>query len=322
MELTKEFALQLLRKMLEIRLFEEKIVDQYARGNVPGLAHLYIGEEAVAVGACASLKEGDLITSTHRGHGHCIAKGADPKRMMAELFGKKDGYCKGKGGSMHIASMDIGMLGAMGIVGSGSPIAVGAALAARIRKSNQVVICFFGDGATNTGAFHESSNFAALHKLPIVFVCENNLYGISVSMERHTAIKNIADRAAGYAMPGVIVDGNDVTKVYEVVGKAVKAARMGKGPTLVECKTYRFRGHFEGDPNLGERYRDKEEIKRWMAKCPIKKLKDEVLEKKLATKREIELIEKEISRQIEDAMRYAEASPFPDGEETLEDLFV
>ncbi|MCJ7594220.1 MAG: thiamine pyrophosphate-dependent dehydrogenase E1 component subunit alpha, partial [Desulfobacterales bacterium] len=260
MELKKDFAFRLLRKMLEIRFFEEKIVDQYARGKVPGLAHLYIGEEAVAVGACANLKETDLITSTHRGHGHCIAKGADVNRMMAELFGKKDGYCKGKGGSMHIASMEVGMLGAMGIVGSGGPIAVGAALAAQKRRSGQVVICFFGDASTNTGAFHEASNFAALYKLPIVFVCENNLYGISVCMDRHTAIKNIADRAAGYAMPGVIVDGMDVLAVYDVVGKAVKAARKGQGPTLVECKTYRFRGHFEGDPNLGERYRDKKEL--------------------------------------------------------------
>ena len=322
MELTKELALFLLRKMVEIRLFEEKIVDQYARGAVPGLAHLYIGEEAVAVGACANLNKQDLITSTHRGHGHCIAKGADPKPMMAELFGKIDGYCKGKGGSMHIASMEDGMLGAMGIVGSGGPIAVGAALAAKKRKSGQVVICFFGDASTNTGAFHESSNFAALYKLPVVFVCENNLYGISVSMERHTAIKNIADRAAGYAMPSVIVDGNDVMKVYEVVGKAVEAARKGKGPTLVECKTYRFRGHFEGDPNLGERYRDREEIEKWKAKCPIKRFRNKIIRKKLATKKEIDLMEKEVRQQIEDAMAYADASPFPAGEETLEDLFV
>ncbi|MFH1122111.1 MAG: thiamine pyrophosphate-dependent dehydrogenase E1 component subunit alpha [Pseudomonadota bacterium] len=322
MELKKDFAFRLLRKMLEIRFFEEKIVDQYARGKVPGLAHLYIGEEAVAVGACANLKETDLITSTHRGHGHCIAKGADVNRMMAELFGKRDGYCKGKGGSMHIASMEVGMLGAMGIVGSGGPIAVGAALAAKKRRSGQVVICFFGDASTNTGAFHEASNFAALYKLPIVFVCENNLYGISVCMDRHTAIKNIADRAAGYAMPGVIVDGMDVLAVYDVVGKAVKAARKGQGPTLVECKTYRFRGHFEGDPNLGERYRDKKELESWLTKCPIKRLEGQMLEKKLATKKRIESMEEEVRRQIEDGIAYAEKSPFPRGEETLEDVFA
>jgi pyruvate dehydrogenase E1 component alpha subunit len=322
MKLTPKFARQLLRKMLEIRLFEEKIVDQYARGNVPGLAHLYIGEEAVAVGACAALEEQDLITSTHRGHGHCIAKGADTKRMMAELFGKKTGYCKGKGGSMHIASMDVGMLGAMGIVGSGAPIAVGAALAAKLRDSGQVVLCFFGDAASNTGAYHEASNFAATHKLPVVFVCENNLYGISVCMTRHTAIAHIADRAAGYAMPGVRVDGNDVLKVYESVGRAVKAARAGQGPTLVECKTYRFRGHFEGDPNQGARYRDKKEVEAWMAQCPIKRFKERLLKKKLATAAELEKLEEEVVQQIEAAMKYADESPFPAGEEALEDVFA
>jgi len=321
MELTKNLALYLLRKMLEIRFFEEKVVDQYARGNVPGLAHLYIGEEAVAVGVCANLKDDDMITSTHRGHGHCIAKGADLNRMMAELFGKKDGYCKGKGGSMHIADMDIGMLGAMGIVGSGGPIAVGAALAAKKRKTGQAVICFFGDAATNTGAFHESANFASLYKLPVVFVCENNLYGISVSMKRHTRVKHIADRAAGYAMPAVIVDGNDVVKVCETVGKAIESARKGNGPTLVECKTYRFRGHFEGDPNLGERYRTKKEMDQWRAKCPIKKFKSKILKEKLVTKKEVEDMEKEVRQRIEDAMVYAEKSPFPAGEETLEDVF-
>lgn len=322
MELNKDLALRFLRKMLEIRFFEEKIVDQYARGNVPGLAHLYIGEEAVAVGACANLNDDDMITSTHRGHGHCIAKGADLNRMMAELFGKKDGYCKGKGGSMHIADMNIGMLGAMGIVGSGGPIAVGAALAAKKRKSGQVVVCFFGDAATNTGAFHESANFASLYKLPLVFVCENNLYGISVSMKRHTRVKHIADRAAGYAMPAVIVDGNDVMRVYKTVGKAVSSARKGEGPTLVECKTYRFRGHFEGDPNLGERYRTKKEMDRWKAKCPIKRLKHKILKEKFVTKKEIEKLEKEVRQRVEDAMSFAEKSPFPAGEETLDDVFA
>jgi pyruvate dehydrogenase E1 component alpha subunit len=314
--------MEMLEKMLEIRSFEEKIVDQYARGNVPGLAHLYIGEEAVAVGACSCLKKTDLITSTHRGHGHCIAKGADLKPMMAELFGKRTGYCKGKGGSMHIASLSLGMLGAMGIVGSGGPIANGAALAAKMRKSGQVVLCFFGDGASNTGAFHESANFAALHKLPVVFICENNLYGISVCMTRHTALGNIADRAAGYNMPGVIADGMDVLAVYKTVGKAVEAARTGRGPTLVECKTYRFRGHFEGDPNLGARYRKAEEVEAWKAKCPIKRLKEYLLEKKIAKRSEIDSLEKVVRERVEEAMAYANASPFPEGQETLEDLFA
>jgi len=322
MEISKSLLIEMLERMLEIRCFEEKIVDQYARGNVPGLAHLYIGEEAVAVGACACLKDMDLITSTHRGHGHCIAKGADMKPMMAELFGKRTGYCKGKGGSMHIASLSLGMLGAMGIVGSGGPIANGAALAAKMRNSGQIVLCFFGDGASNTGAFHESANFAALHKLPVVFICENNLYGISVCMTRHTALKNIADRAAGYNMPGVVADGMDVLAVYKAVGKAVETARDGKGPTLVECKTYRFRGHFEGDPNLGARYRKAEEVEEWKARCPIKRLKKYLLEKKIAKRSEIDRLEKDARERVEDAMAYANASPFPEGKETLEDLFA
>jgi len=322
MRVTKRFALHLLEKMLEIRFFEEKVVDQYARGNVPGLAHLYIGEEAVAVGACANLKKEDLITSTHRGHGHCIAKGAELKPMMAELFGKKTGYCKGKGGSMHIADTKVGMLGAMGIVGSGVPIAVGAALAAKKRRSGQVVICFFGDAATNTGAAHEGLNLASLHRLPVVFVCENNLYGISVSQARHTAVKDIAERASAYAMPASIVDGMDVLAVYDTVGKAVKQAREGNGPTLVECKTYRFRGHFEGDPNQGTRYRTKEEMAKWRARCPIKRLEANILKQKLANKKEIEKLKEDVCQRIEDAHAYANAAPFPAGEEALEDLFV
>jgi pyruvate dehydrogenase E1 component alpha subunit len=321
MGLTKRETLKMYQGMVKIRFFEEKIVDLYARGLVPGLAHLYIGEEAVAVGACTNLRKDDLITSTHRGHGHCIAKGAELKLMMAELLGKKTGYCKGKGGSMHIADMEVGMLGAMGIVGSGAPIAVGAALAAKQRKSGQAVICFFGDNATNTGAFHESANFASLHKLPLVFVCENNLYGISVSIERHAAVKDIAERASGYGMPGVIVDGNDVVAVHDVVGKAVRDARAGKGPTLVECKTYRWRGHFEGDPNQGTRYRAKEEMARWMKRCPIKRLKGRILKQKLTTEKEIEKLDRDALQSVEDALVYANESPFPTGEETLEDLF-
>jgi pyruvate dehydrogenase E1 component alpha subunit len=223
---------------------------------------------------------------------------------------------------MHIADMQIGMLGAMGIVGSGGPIAVGAALAAKKRKSGQAVICFFGDAATNTGAFHESANFASLNRLPVVFVCENNLYGISVSMKRYTRVKQIADRAAGYNMPSVTVDGNDVLKVHGAVKKAVEAARKGKGPMLVECMTYRFRGHFEGDPNLGERYRTKKEMEQWMAKCPIKRFKKKILDGKLASKKELEQMENDVRQQVEDAMAYANASPFPAGEETLEDVFA
>lgn len=322
MKLSKEMMLEMLKKMLEIRYFEEKVVDQYARGAVPGLAHLYIGEEAVAVGACMNLTKDDYITSTHRGHGHCIAKGGELKPMMAELFGKRTGYCKGKGGSMHIAAFDKGILGAMGIVGSGAPIAVGAALGVKKQKLDRVVLCFFGDGASNQGTIHEAMNFASLHKLPVIFICENNLYGISVAQHRHQAIKDIAVRAAGYNMPGIIVDGMDVLAVYEAVNKAVKRAKSGEGPTLVECKTYRFRGHHEGDPNLGLRYRTKEEMEQWKERCPIKCFKEKLLKEKIANKKEIDHIEEDVKRRVEEAFEFAMASPFPSPEEIYDDLFA
>jgi pyruvate dehydrogenase E1 component alpha subunit len=314
--------MEMLKKMLEIRCFEEKVVDQYARGGVPGLAHLYIGEEAVAVGACMNLTGDDYITSTHRGHGHCIAKGGELKPMMAELFGKKTGYCKGKGGSMHIADFNKGILGAMGIVGSGAPIAVGAALGIRKQNLDRVVICFFGDGASNEGATHEAMNFASLRKLPVIFVCENNLYGISVAQHRHQAIRDIALRASGYDMPGVIVDGMDVLAVYDAVKEAVQRAKSRLGPTLVECKTYRFRGHHEGDPNQGLRYRTKEEMAEWRKRCPIDSLKQKLLKDEIVTKREIDEIEEEVKRRVEEAFIYAMESPFPKPEEVLEDLFA
>ncbi len=322
MKVPKTQMIEMLKKMLEIRYFEEKVVDQYARGAVPGLAHLYIGEEAVAVGACMNLTDADYITSTHRGHGHCIAKGGELKPMMAELFGKKTGYCKGKGGSMHIAAYDKGILGAMGIVGSGGPIAVGAALGIKKQNLDRVVICFFGDGASNEGATHEAMNFASLHKLPVVFVCENNLYGISVAQHRHQAIKNIAVRAAGYDMPGVVVDGMHVLKVYAAVREAVKRAKQGKGPTLVECKTYRFRGHHEGDPNQGARYRTKEEVAEWRKRCPIGCFRAMLLKEKIAGERELDALEEDVKRRVEEAFVYAMESPFPKPEEALEDLFA
>ena len=237
MKYSKKQILDFYRTMLRIRLFEERIVYMYARGEVPGLAHLSIGQEACAVGTCANLREDDYISSTHRGHGHVIAKGADVKPMMAELFGKIDGYCKGKGGSMHIADMDIGILGANGIVGAGQPIAVGAALSAKLRGTDKVSICFFGDDATNIGSFHESLNLASLMKLPAIFLCENNLYGLSTPQSKHQPITDISIRATSYDMPGVTIDGNDVFAVYEAVYKAVRRARAGEGPTLIEAKT-------------------------------------------------------------------------------------
>jgi pyruvate dehydrogenase E1 component alpha subunit len=321
MALSKQKKLEIYRRMLKIRFFEERIVDLYARGLVPGLAHLYIGEEATAVGACAGLRDDDYITSTHRGHGHVIAKGADVKFMMAELFGKTSGYCKGKGGSMHIADVDIGILGANGIAGGGLPIAVGAALSSKCRKTDQVTVCFFGDGASNNGTFHESLNLAAVHKLPVVFVCENNQYGISTAQKKHQTIKDVSVRSTAYDIPGVTIDGNDVMAVHEAVSKAVQRARSGIGPTLVECKTYRWRGHHEGDPNQGERYRNKKDIRPWMEKCPIKRFEGLLLNEKILTQPKIDGIKEALRKEIEEAVEFANNSPFPKDQDIYEDVF-
>ena len=317
-----EKKIEMLRTMITIRLFEEKIVDMYARGLVPGLAHLYVGEEAVATGVCANLRKEDYITSTHRGHGHVIAKGAELKFMMAELFGKKTGYCKGKGGSMHIADVDIGILGANGIAGGGLPLAVGAGLSSKLRQTDQVTACFFGDGSSNNGTFHESLNFAAVHRLPVVFVCENNTYGISVSQRQHQTIKDVSIRSASYNMPGITIDGNDVMAVYETAGKAVERARAGGGPTLMECKTYRWRGHHEGDPNQGRRYRSMDEVKEWMEKCPIKRFEQRLVDEKVVTKPKIKKVWEEIQKAIDDSVEYANQSPFPEPQDLYEDVYV
>jgi pyruvate dehydrogenase E1 component alpha subunit len=322
MKLKKEKLIEFYKMMQTIRLFEERIVDLYARGAVPGLAHLYIGEEAVATGVCECLREDDYITSTHRGHGHVIAKGAKLNPMMAELFGKVTGYCKGKGGSMHIADMDAGILGANGIAGGGLPIATGAGWSAKWRKTDQVTVCFFGDAASNNGTFHESLNLASLHKLPVIFVCENNTYGISVSQAKHQPIVDIATRATGYDMPGVIVDGNDVVAVHEVASKAIKRARAGEGPTLMECKTYRWRGHHEGDPNQGERYRTKEEIQSWKEKCPIDKLRNKLIKDDAKLTKKLASIDKKINKEIDEAVDYARSCEFPSIEEMYEDIYA
>jgi len=322
MNISNEKMIDLYKKMVTIRLFEEKIRDLYARGLVPGLAHLYIGEEAIAVGVCANLTRDDYITSTHRGHGHVIAKGAKLKYMMAELFGKKTGYCKGKGGSMHIADVEIGILGANGIAGGGIPIAVGAALSAKKRKTDQVTVCFFGDGSSNNGTFHEGLNFASVHRLPVVFVCENNLYGISVSQKQHQAIQDISIRSVAYNMPGITLDGNDVLGVYEASGKAIQRARAGEGPTLMECKTYRWRGHHEGDPNQGRRYRTMEEVQEWVKKCPIKRFEEKLVGEKILSKIKIKKIWEEIEKEIEEAVEFANQSPFPDPQDIYEDVYA
>jgi len=307
------------RTMVRIRTFEKRVQKEFAAGHIPGFAHLYIGEEAVATGTCANLKADDYVTSTHRGHGHVIAKGGKTDLMMAEIYGKKTGYNKGKGGSMHIANVDIGMLGANAIVGAGLTIAGGAALSAKLRGTDQVCVCFFGDGAINTARFHEGLNLASIWKLPVVFICENNLYAESTSISYATNIANIADRAVAYGIPGRTVDGNDVLAVYEASGKAITQARRGDGPTLIVCQTYRWQGHYEGDMQT---YKTKEEVEKWVKKDPIPRFRKDLIGKQVLTEKEADKIYLEIEEEIEKAVKFAEESPFPSPEETLEDVYA
>ena len=308
-----------LRKMLLIRKFEEAAEQSYMRGLTHGTMHLSIGQEATAVGACMPLSDDDKITSTHRGHGHCIAKGADAARMLAEFFGKETGYCRGRGGSMHIADISRGNLGANGIVGGGIPIAVGAALSAKRLRTGTVALSFFGDGANNEGAFHESLNMASVWKLPVVFFCENNQYGMSTSTAQSTAVKSIADRASAYSMPGIVVDGNDFSAVAEASDEAVARARAGLGPTLVESLTYRFRGHSRSDRN---RYRTKEEIQEWMRRDPIAHMSELLESHGIAARREIERLELDVDREIEAAIDFAHKSPAPPATELTRDVYA
>ncbi|ABM57978.1 pyruvate dehydrogenase (acetyl-transferring) E1 component subunit alpha [Verminephrobacter eiseniae] len=298
-----------LRQMHLIRQFEEGAEQAYMRGQVHGTMHLSIGQEASATGVCAVLQRADYITSTHRGHGHCIAKGAEPKYMFAEFFGKDSGYCRGRGGSMHIADMATGNLGANGIVGGGLPIAVGAALALQQERRPNVVACFFGDGANNEGAFHESLNMAALWKLPVVFVCENNQYGMSTSTQRSTAVQRIAQRAQAYDMPGVTVDGNDFFAVAEAAAQAVERARSGQGPALLECLTYRHRGHSKSDRN---RYRSKEEIESWIARDPIGRFQDALLARGSIDQAQIAALVSSVEQEIAAGIEFAKNSPAPE----------
>ncbi len=319
MELDKDTLIEMYRKMLQIRHFEEGIWYVYTHGLMSGLAHLYIGEEAVAVGACFTLRDDDYITSTHRGHGHCIAKGGQLDRMMAEVMGKRDGYCKGKGGSMHIADLSIGILGANGIVAGGFGIATGAAFSAKRKGTDQVAVCFFGDGAVNQGIMLETMNLASIWKLPVVFICENNQYGEYTAAKDVTSCQNIADKAAATDIPGVMIDGNDVIVVYETVKEAVERARKGEGATLIECQTYRWGGHHVGDPGA---YRSDEELAEWKAKDPIKRFSDKLLSDKLATENELEAIEEQVKKEIEDAIEFGKNSPFPSPEEVEEDVYA
>jgi len=317
--LEKGRPIEMYRKMLEIRRFEEKVFELYGQNLVPGTIHLYTGQEAVAVGVCANLRKDDYITSTHRGHGHCIAKGAQTSKVMAEILGKKTGYCKGKGGSMHIADFSIGMLGATAVVGAGIPIAAGAGLSIRLRGTDQVVACFFGEGASNQGTFHEGVNMAAIWALPVVFVCENNLYAMGTHQSRVMMIENVADRAAAYGIPGVVVDGNDVLAVYEATREAVERAREGKGPTLIECKTYRHKGHSRFDPAT---YRPKEEVEEWLKKDPISRFRARLLETGILTEEEANRIEQEVFAAVEEAVKFALESPYPEPKEALEDVYA
>ena len=307
---SREQLLAALHRMHLIRQFEEGAEESYMRGLIHGTMHLSIGQEASAMGICMPLSKEDQITSTHRGHGHCIAKGAEVSRMFAEFFGKTTGYCAGRGGSMHIADVTTGNLGANAIVGRGLPIAVGAALTAKRLKTGKVVVCFFGDGANNEGAFHEALNMAAVWKLPVVFVCENNGYGMSTSPPRSTAVANIAHRAAPNGLPGVIVDGNVLSDVAEASHDAVERARRGEGPTLIECKTYRYRGHSKSDRN---RYRTKEEIEDWMNnRDPIVRYEAQLQEFGIATRGELDAVQEAVRQEIAAGIEFAKESPMPE----------
>jgi pyruvate dehydrogenase E1 component alpha subunit len=318
MDISNELAVKMYRVMLTIRKFEEEVIILFRNGFIPGWIHSCIGQEAVATGACLAIEREDFILSTHRGHGHCISKGADLKKMMAELFAKSTGYCKGKGGSMHICDPSTGVLGANGIVGGGIPIATGAGFACKYQKNKRVCLVFFGDGASNQGSFHESINLASLWKLPVIYICENNLYGNTVSQKRHQNIKDIAVRAEAYNIPGVITDGMDVFDVYEKVSKAVSRARGGNGPTLIEAKTYRYKGHYDGDPEV---YRSEDEIILWKKKDCIQKLEKYLFEKSILNKKLLSSIQKEIKTEIEEAIAFAENSPEPAEGSALEDVF-
>ncbi len=311
--------LDMYRQMLTIRFFEEKVFELYGQNLVPGTIHLYAGEEAVAVGVCAHLRRDDYITSTHRGHGHCIAKGAQLDKTMAEILGRKTGYCKGKGGSMHIADFSVGMLGATAVVGAGIPIATGAGLSIKLRGTDQVAVCFFGDGASNQGTFHEGINLAAVWHLPVVFVCENNLYAMGTRQTRVMLIDNIADRAAGYGIPGVVVDGNDVLAVFEAARVAIERARRKEGPTLLECKTYRLKGHSRFDPAA---YRPKDEVNEWLKRDAITRFQAKLLETGIITESEIQRAVERARNDVEEATKFALESPSPDSVEALDDVYA
>ncbi|MES3517504.1 MAG: thiamine pyrophosphate-dependent dehydrogenase E1 component subunit alpha [Natronomonas sp.] len=316
---TAEDRREALRRMLLIREFDTMAGDYFADGEIPGFVHLYIGEEAVGVGTCAAIEPDDYIASTHRGHGHCIAKGLDPKLMMAELFGKRDGYCNGKGGSMHIADVDSGMLGANGIVGAGPPMATGAALTIDYQDRDQIAVGFLGDGAVAQGQVHEAINLASTWDLPAVFVIENNQYGEATPVEKQHNVGNLSDTAQAYDIPGVTVDGMDVTAVAEAVGEARSRARNGGGPTIVEAETYRYRGHYEGDE---QPYRTEEELEQWKKRDAIEGFKTRLIDRGELTEEEFEEMQADVETEIDTAIDYAQNADLPAPEEAYEDMFA
>ena len=317
--MSKEEHISLLRKMWLIRAFEEKVSELFSRGQIVGLFHLGIGQEAVAVGACGALRQDDYIFGGHRSHGHAIAKGADPRRLLAEIAGRSTGYCRGKGGSMHLVAMDVGFVTATGVVGGTIPVALGAALVCKERGKAQLAAVFFGDGAGQVGAFHESLNIASLWKLPVIFICENNGYAEFTPLSAHTLVSRLADHARTYGMANVTVDGNDVLAVLDAMREAVERARAGEGPTFVECLTYRLRGHYEGDP---AKYRELSEVAEWKAKDPIARLSRMLREKGLASSREIDRVERAARDLIEKAAEFTLSSPWPSPEEVASQVYA
>ena len=316
-KMTKSEILDLYRTMLRMRRFDEETMRLFSKGEIIGSIHPCVGEEAVGAGVAKYVRNDDWFVSNHRGHGHAIAKGCEMKRMYAELYGRVDGYCRGKGGSMHIADMSHGLAGSNGIVGAGLPIATGLGLAAQIKKTDQVAVCFFGDGASNEGAFHESLNMAGVWHLPVVFVCENNGYAISVSKQKSTLVDDIAKRADGYGIPGVIVDGMDVLEVADAAKIAIDRARRGDGPTLIEAKTYRTLGHSRGDPNYGP-YRSKEEYDSWMERDCLMTL----TKKGNISEEEIQILEEEVKKEVQEGVEFAKNSPQPDLSEALMHVYA
>ena len=321
--LNESLSREIYQKMLTIRRFEEAVLEIYTQGLMRGLAHLYIGQEASAVGICSALNDDDYLTSTHRGHGHLIAKGGKVDRMMAEMMGKVDGYNRGKGGTMHIADMSLGILGANGIVGGGMGMATGAALSGKMRNSGQVAVCFFGDGAINQGAFLESANLASIWSLPVLFVCENNHYGEYTAASDVTAVReHVAERAAGFDMPAVVVDGNDAVAVHQTAMEMVKRARAGEGPCLIENKTYRYRGHHVGDGDPEKTYRTQEETDTWLARDPIPRFARRMMKAGMVDETELETIDATITGLVEDAVEFAKESPYPVADEVTDHVYA